>query len=519
LVDLRRLSAPLPLVRATPEKAARPPWQVAAFVTLAAAFVLTAVLLGFNVAGARDLLLGRAGGAAIRSLAVLPLENLSHDAEQEYFAEGMTEELITNLSRIGALRVISRTSVMRYKGTKKSLPEIAQELNVDAVIEGSVLRAGERVRITAQLIRAVPEQHLWANSYDRDLRDVLALHSEVARAIAGEVRVTLTPHEQAQFAGSRPVNPEAYEAFLRGRFLSRKFDQENLRKAMQYLQQAVEKDSTFALAYAHLAHASIKASQMEKAKAAAQKALEIDDHLGEAHTYLGVALFFLDRDVAGTLREARRGLELSPNSADVVLHGTVVPLFEGNRTEALTLTLRALELEPLDYEVNSLSPEILLNLHEYDRAIEQVHKLLDMDPNSAQGYSILADAYELKGMDREAAAAFEKARALSGAGAQELAALRRAYGSGGINGLRHWRLEKLREASRRGVDSPMAYASIYAELGQKEEALAWLEKAYQQRTLGVLFLRLNPRFDSLRGDPQFEELVKRVSLLGHEPPR
>jgi serine/threonine protein kinase/Flp pilus assembly protein TadD len=518
-VDVRRLSAPSTMTQPIAAQGPRRGMRTA-LAAGASLLVLAVLLVGLNVGGWRTRLLRLSEPAArIESLAVLPLENLSHDPAQEYFAEGMTEELITNLSKISALRVISRTSVMRYKDTKKPLPEIARELNVDAIIEGSVLRAGDRVRITAQLIRAVPEQHLWANSYDRDLRDILALHSEVARAIAGEIRVTLTPQEHARLTGARPVDPEAYEAYLRGRLLSRKFNREAAQKAVQYLAQAVERDPTFALAFANLAHAYIKAGQFAKAKAAAQKALEIDDHLGEAHTYLGVATFFADLDVATPLRETKRGIELSPNSADVLMHGAIVPMFEGNKTETLALLQRALELEPIDFEVNLMSGEIFTILREYDRSIEQLHKVLELDAVSARAYSDLADVYEMKGMEREAAAAYEKSRALSGANPQELVALRHAFDKGGINGLRRWRLEKLKEAPRGGVDSPMAYVWLYAALGQKEQAFAWLEKVYQQHGLGILFLKLDPRLDSLRSDPRFQELLKRVDLLSKQPPR
>jgi TolB-like protein len=254
-VDLRRLSAPVSAAIQKPVKSRWSPWRLAALASGIVVVLFLAIVFGLNTGGWRDRLIGRASPGAIRSLAVLPLDNLSRDPEQEYFADGMTEAMIADLSKIAALRIISRTSVMQYKGAKKPLPEIARALKVDAVIEGAVLRVGDRVRISAELIGAVPERHLWANSYDRDLRDVLAVHSEVAQAIAREIKVAISPEENVRLASARRVNPEAYDDYLKGRYESGHWTGESYKKGIAYFQRAIEKDPTFAPAYAALAYA------------------------------------------------------------------------------------------------------------------------------------------------------------------------------------------------------------------------------------------------------------------------
>ncbi len=293
----------------------------------AAALALLAVLVALNVGGSRDRILGRAT-RPLRSVAVLPLTNLSGDPEQDYFAEGMTEALITELGKISALRVISRQSMMQYKGTKKSAPQIAKELNVEAVVEGSVLCSGDRVRVSVQLIQAVPERHLWANTYDQDLRDVLAVHSEMARAVAGEVRAKLTPQEERLLLSARSVNPEAYAAYLRGLyFYNRLVTTEDLETALESFQQAVKKDPSYAPAHAAVAscYARLgygpprKEDVSSKARAAALKALELDETLAEAHAALGYIKVSFDWDWPGAQREYKRAFELNPNSVDVHL--------------------------------------------------------------------------------------------------------------------------------------------------------------------------------------------------------
>lgn len=463
---------------------------------------------------------GAATAAQIRSLAVLPLANLSGDPQQEYFADGMTEELTTELSKIGALKVTSRTSVLRYKGTQKPLPEIARELSVDALVEGSVLRSGDRVRITVQLIRAATDQHLWAESYDRDLRDVLGIHSDVARAVARQVRVTLTPTEQAKLTTVRPVIPEAHEAYLRGRYLATRFEPGPLLKARDYLQQAIDWDPTYALAYAELSHVCVKlgggvaspqrAGLMAQARIAAQKAMEIDPGLAQAHSVLGLVSVLADWDLRRGLKEFDRSVELAPDSADVLTHASLAMIFEGRTREARAAIEHALELEPLNLEVSVLSGQIFGILRDYDRAIEQLHKTLEIDPNFPRAYGALARNYAAKGMYPEAVRAHQQWMSLTGETSQEVAALGEAFAQRGSRGYWKWQLDELNKAARQGLDQPTERAALYAVLGQKEEAFACLEKAYRERDTDLLFMRFTYRFDSLRSDPRFEELLRRL---------
>ena len=337
--------------------------KIAVGVAGASLLIVLAVAVGLRVGGVWKRIFGGPAPGEIQSLAVLPLENLSGDPEQEFFVDGMTEALIADLGKIGALRVISRRSVMRYKGSDKPLPEIARELNVDALVEGSVLRSGNRVRITAQLIGAVPERHLWANHYDRELRDVLALHSEVARAIAEEIKVAVTPEEKARLASTRPVNPEAHEAYLKGQYFLNKHTGEDLQRAIKFAPQAIEIDPGYAPAYALLASSyyeggwwgAIAVSEARaKAMPAAMKALEIDDTLAEAHVALGSILMVIHWDWAGAEREFKRAIELNPNSA--LAHGEYswYLIAIGRSGKALREAQRAQELDPLSIEGNTI---------------------------------------------------------------------------------------------------------------------------------------------------------------------
>jgi TolB-like protein/predicted Ser/Thr protein kinase len=363
-VDLRRLATASSVTTAaakpaitTWRRAARPAAYGAAGVV-----VLAALVVGLNVGEWRGRLLGHAASPHIGSLAVLPLENLSHDPEQEYFADGITEELTTDLSKIGALRVISRTSALHYKRTNKTLPEIARELNVDGIIEGSVLRSGNRVRITAQLIHAPTDTHLWAESYERDLRDVLVLQDEVATAIANEIKVRLTPEEQARLTRARLVDPEAHELYLRGRYHWNKRTEEGFHNAITYFQQAIEKDPSYALAYAGLADSYtllgvfgyIRAKDaFPRGKAAAIKALELDEKLAEAHASLARNKIAYDWDWPGAGREFERALELNPNYATAHYWYTYYYFAMGLLHDAAREQKRAVELDPLSLNINA----------------------------------------------------------------------------------------------------------------------------------------------------------------------
>jgi TolB-like protein/Flp pilus assembly protein TadD len=453
----------------------------------------------------------------LRSLAVLPLENLSHDPEQEYFAEGLTEALITTLAKIGELRVVSRTSTMQYKGVRKPLREIARELEVDAIIEGTVLRAGDRVRITAQLIDAAKEAHLWAESYERDLRDVLTLQSEVAQAVAREVRVKLTPQEQAHIAHVRRVDPVAYEAYLKGRYHWNR--RPGVRKSIEYFEQAIAKDSTYAAAYAGLADCLSALSAWgvvpanegcRKAKVLAEKALKLDPSLGEAHTSLALAAMY-DFDFLTAEREFERSLELNPRYATGHhLFGFYLGAM-GRYEEAYTELQRAIRLDPLLGLTNAFLGYIYLYARRYDQAVEQFVKTLELDPNSAFAHGGLGWAYRSKLMHEPAIAAWQKAVELWH-GPSPLAWFGEAYAAAGRRDEAHKILEQLFELSKQRYVTPYGVARIYAALDKKEEALDWLETAYRQRAEWMVLLKVDPCFDDLRPDPRFQDLMRRMNF-------
>jgi serine/threonine protein kinase/TolB-like protein/Flp pilus assembly protein TadD len=465
-----------------------------------------------------------AAGPAITSLAVLPLANLSADSEQEYFADGMTEALITDLAKIGRLRVISRTSVMRLKGSKKSLPEIAQELKVDGVVEGSVLRSGDRVRITAQLIRAATDEHLWAQSYDRDARDVLALQGEVARAIAQEIRITLTPQEQARLSGTRRVDPEVHQLYLKGRYHENKRTPADLKKALDYFRQAVDKDPTYALAWVGLSDTHYLLGSlgydvlppretMPKAKAAAQKALEIDDSLGEAHTSLAMVLHGYDWDWAAAEKEFRRAIELSPNSASAHHFYAASHLASlGRFDEGLAEEKKAQEMDPLSLIISMNVARQHYYAGRYDDAIAQGRKTLETEPNFFSGRSLLGLLYEAKGMHPEAIVELQKVMAQAPDSINTLGRLGYAYGRAGKRGEALSFIEDLRQRSKQTYVPAYDIAVIYVGLGNKDASFEWLDRAYSERSDFLTFLKVDPVLKELRPDPRFADLVRRVGL-------
>jgi eukaryotic-like serine/threonine-protein kinase len=524
-VDLRQLSAPSSATAAALAPA-RTPWRRIARPAAycgAALLVLAAVLLGFNVGGWRDRLLGReAAPPHIRSLAVLPLTNLSGDPEQEYFADGMTEQLTTDLGQIGALRVISRTSAMHYKKTSKTMPEIARELHVDAVVEGSVERSGDRVRITAQLIEAPTDRHLWARSFDRDLGSVLTLQDEVARAIAEEIRIKLSSQEQNQLAHARAVIPEAHELYLRGRYEWNKRTEESLTKSIEYFNRAIEKDPSFALAYAGLADSYFLISDYTvvpisesrpKSSAAALKALQLDDTLVEAHaTIAGLKVY--QNDWRGAEQEFKRAMELNPGYAN--LHYFYAFLYlapMGRLEEAITEMKIALSLDPLSLVINANFGRVLYWARRYDQALQQLDKTIEMEPNYMPAHYYKIEVYEQLGMYNDA---IEEAPHLPAPGrwarAADGRALREAFTGAGSRG--YWQMQA-NLANKRGKSAanfPGDVAGVYAMLGEKDEAFAWLERAYEEGHDAVHNLKVEPQFDSIRSDPRCQDLLRRVGL-------
>ncbi len=457
----------------------------------------------------------------IRSLAVLPLDNLSGDPTQDYFADGMTDELITDLAQIRALRVISRTSVMGYKGVRKPLPEIARELNVDAVVEGTVLRSGDQVRITAQLIQAPADKHLWAASYEGNLRDTLALQKEVARNIAEQIRIEVTPREQAALKSVKAIDPEAYEAYLKGRYFWNKRTADGLKKAVDYFNQAIVKDPNYAAAYSGLAdtyallgdwqYAVMTPKEaMPRAKAAAIKALELDDSLGEAHASLAFCLDGFDWNFEAADREFRRAIELSPSYATGHHWYSWHLALLGRNSEAIAEMTKAENLDPLSLIINADLAELFLIAHFPDESTEQSRKTIEMDPNFAFGHNQLAQAYLQKHMFAEAIAELEKAIQISGGNPTFTANLARAYAATNRKVEAVGLLNDLKRSSAPGNAYAAEIAMIYAALGDKDQAAVWLEKGYEERfNPGVL---LRPGFDPLRSDPRFQELIRRIGL-------
>jgi len=459
------------------------------------------------------------GSTAIQSIAVLPLENFSRDPEQEYFADGMTEELITQLAQIRSLRVISRSSVMAYKGTKKPLPQIGRELQVDGILEGSVRRAGDRVRITAQLVRAANDQHLWAKGYERDLRDVLSLQSDVARAVTDEIRATLTPEEQARLSAARPVDSEAHEAYLKGRYSLNKSTEATIRRAIEYFNQAIAKDPGAARAYAGLADAysALRSTYaaprvvMPKAKEAALKAIELDDGLPEAHVSLGLVKFFYDFDWPGADKEFQRALELNPNSAEAhEAYATYLAAME-RHAEAAKHIERAERLDPLSLLVLTDAAWVFYCARDYDRAIEASRKAVDLDQRFWPAYTYLGLGYEKKGRFAEAIAALEKARELDD-NPTILEMLGGAYAASGRRDDARKVLGQLTERSKKGYVCPYEVATVYVGLGEKDSALQWLEKAEEDKADCVPWMRPDPKLDPLRSDPRFRALLRRVGF-------
>jgi len=525
-VDLRRLAEPSSVhlapevaeAKAVPRERSRATLMVAVAGGLLLVFLVVAA--AFNFGGWRDRLSGGVASATpIRSLAVLPLENLSHDPAQDYFADGMTEELTTNLAQIGALRVISRTSVMQYKGAHKPMPEIGRELNVDALVEGSVLRSGQRVRITAQLIRANADQHLWAKSYDGDLSDVLRLQSAVAREIAEEIKIALTPADQARLTSTRKVNPEAHEAYLLGRHYWEKGNEADLKKSIEYYQKALSIDPKDALAYAGLADTYMVLSDfylpprdvVPQARETAVKALQLDGSLAEAHNALALTHFLYDWDWVAAEREFKRALELNPSFADARHSYASFLAAMKRRDEAEAEILRAEQLAPFSGQLLQDSIWIRWLNRDFDKAVEKGQAAVVLDPQAAYCHINLGLALAQKGEFQEAIAQGDKARRLD-----ESPLIHGFLGSIYAQAGRKAEAQKIIETLERNMDRhyvcPYEIGTISALLGHFDEAFAWYEKAVEVRSACMPFLWADPRLDSIRSDPRYVELIRRLKF-------
>jgi serine/threonine protein kinase/tetratricopeptide (TPR) repeat protein len=453
----------------------------------------------------------------IDSLAVLPLQNLSRDPEQDYFADGMTDELITGLAKLGHLRVISRTSVMRYKSTTEPLSQIAHELNVDAIVEGTVERSGNRVRIRTQLVLASPEQPLWAESYDRELRDVLSLQSEAAQDIVEHIRVKVSKGERS--AAPHQIDPDVYDLFLRGRYYWNRRTKVDFSKAIGYFSDAVRKDPEYALAYVGLADC-YNLSGSPEGKKAAEKAVALDNSLAEAHTSLAYAKQNFDWDFAAAEQEFRHALELNPSYA--IAHQWYATFLSdmGRHQEAITEIERAIQLDPLSVNVNTAAAVIFYFARQFDRAEKQARNALELDPNFYSAHNWLADVYKATNAYEAAFQEQEKVASLTGDEEMrsQVAALRRAYNAGGPREMYRERLKQLQKKSASPFLPTVAgraqwgLAIAYAHLGENDRALEQLEQCYRTREFGMLTLKTNPDLDPLRSDPRFRDLLRRVGL-------
>ncbi|MGA7918038.1 MAG: protein kinase [Candidatus Acidiferrales bacterium] len=462
--------------------------------------------------------------APIRSIAVLPLANLSNDPEQDYYADGITETLINNLSRIRALRVISRSSVMRYKSTKKSLPEIALDLDVDAVVEGSVERSSDRVRINAALVEAKSDRTLWGDSYEGNLRDVLALQSRAAQAIVGEVRVQLTPQETAGLSKSPAVNPEAYEAYLRGRYLWNQRTASDIWKAITEFKKALDIDPGYAAAWAGLSDGyNLLEDQGELppreawplSKAAAQKALAFDDSLAEAHVSLAAAHWAYDWDLPAAEREFQRALALNPNYATA--HQWYGQYFAdiGRFDESLAEMKRAHELDPLSLIIELNVGRCYYFARRNEEAVQYLQELARREPDFWYVHHVLGQTYLAMGHIPDAIAELERARFLSPESGRNKAVLGDAYARAGRRAEALKLVEELATQARTRYVSPVYSALIYIGLGDQTQAFAFLEKAYADRSDWMMQLAVEPEFDPLRGDPRFSSLLRRT-VIEHE---
>jgi len=520
-IDVRRLqtaAASAVQFAATPAR-----WSFAKAVGLGLGILAAVIILLIapNIGSLRERMLGHADASRIESLAVLPVKNFSGDPDQEFFADGMTDALIAGLAQIKAVKVISRTSVMHYKGSSETLPQIARELGVDGIVEASVMRSGDRLRLTAQLIDARRDQHLWARNYEREMTDVLALQSELVQAIAGEIRVQLTPQENERLRATRRVSPEAYEAYLKGRFYWNKRSGQDIIKGIEYFQHAIEVDPDYALAYAGLAESYVLLPDfadarprevIPKARAAAAKAIEIDDTLAEAHTPLAFISGYYDYDVAGAEREFKRAIELNPGDATAHHWYALWLLFLGRHDEATAEIEKARNLDPLSLAINTSVGTVLLYSRHYDSAIGQYRKTLEMDSSFVQAHDYLGNAYLQNGMHEQAIAEFQKAVDLSGGQVRCMAGLGRAYAAAGRQEQARKTLEQLKERAQRSYVSRYELALIYVGLGEKEQAFASLEQAYEEHDRRLMELEAGPQVDPLRSDRRFQDLLRRMNF-------
>jgi TolB-like protein/thioredoxin-like negative regulator of GroEL len=481
--------------------------------------------VGLNVGGLRDWMIGGVMGP-ITSIAVLPLDNLSGDPEQEYFTDGMTEALTAELAQINALKVISRTSAMRYKNTDKLLPEIARELGVDALLEGSVLRAGDEVRITLQLVHGPTDRHLWARNFQRDLRDILALQAEVARAIADEIKITLTPQAEMRLARTRTVDPKAYQLWLKGNFHLSKLDEESSRKALASYQKAIDQVPDYAPAHAGLAWAYISLGSwyaaepprkvFPLAKESAERALALDPALAEAHLALARILELFDWDWAGAEHAYKQGIALNPSTTFGRMHFADFLFHMGRFEESIEFARQTLELDPLSPAAyNGVAFPLMFLAGRDEEALEFFREGLEIDPDFPQSHFALSEFYLMRGeFDNALSHLAQFVRVEQTPSTSTLGLAGRVYSLAGRHAEARATLSELMERRAQAYVRPSALVEIFVGLGEFEEALRWLEVAYEERDIGLVWLKEGWVFDRLRSDPQFQVILERMNFPG-----
>ena len=503
------------LEQAEIERRQRRPWRLAGAVAAAVLLVIGVFVVG---RGRLRALEPGSSSTPLRAIAVLPLRNLSGDTAQEYFADGITDAVTTDLAQIENLQVISVTSAMQYKGAKKPLPEIARELNADVIVEGSVERSGDQVRITAQLIRATTDKHLWAETYERDFRDILALQDEVAAAIAGQIETRLGGPKPSSRSKSSAVNPEAYDTYLQANYY---FDNGQLGKSLDYYNQAVKLDPNYGPTYAHMASAYFfqaffgvlpPREGWGDVKQAAMLAIEKDERIAEAHGALALAKMHYDWDFVGAEREFKRGLELNPSDADIHHDYAHYLMAMGRSSESVAETKRAVELDPIGMTLTSCLCWHSFAARKYDETVRLATRFLAQEPDNPWEHTILGWAYEQKQMPDDAIAQFQKAVEETKSRSFYMAALGHAYATAGRKNDAEQMLQMLTQRAKTSYVSAFDVAGIYAGLGEKDAAFSWLQKAASERSSFLVYSEWEPRLDPLRSDPRFSQLLKRIGL-------
>jgi TolB-like protein/DNA-binding winged helix-turn-helix (wHTH) protein len=507
-----RIQEPAPGIARPPSEIMPPPWgrsRLKFWLVALGALALVLLAIGFGARSWRSRFVDRAAGPKISSLAVLPLDNLSGDPAQNYFADGMTDELTTMLAKSSTLRVISRTSVMQYKGVHRPLPEIARELGVDGVLEGSVERTGDKVHMTIQLIQASNDAHIWAESYDRNANDVVTLPREAARTIAKKLGSVAPQSTPQQF-----VNPEAHDAFLRGRYIW--FTGKN-EEAGRYFRKATELQPDYAAGWAGLSmyygqgifDGQLDPKECAAGEEAARKAVELDDSLPVAHLTLGATIFICHWDWARSDQEIARAVELDPNYGEAWHFRSKMYSILGRNEEAVELQKKAMELAPFDRPFAMALT--YFTVRQYDAAINDARLRLETRPDDIALHWTLLEAYRRKGEKKEAIQEWEKVMLLLG-DKETAANIRNAYDKGGYSGAILWEVNHLKQRSATRYVSPVDIAFQYAQLGQKEEALSYLEEGYRQRSPMLLWIQTDPAYDFLHGDERYRSIVKGIGL-------